>query len=689
MSDSIELLIKQAELQKLRIQLSHRYEKNITLFQKHCPEVTNQLKKQASSTIELRIDSHNDLNLYHKHMKAFVYDDSPMTLCERQAKEYKESPFGNRVRIRESEIYNNRHLHLPYLNDLISEYEAEDKEHVLSSDGIITNLMMTGVGLGYHIPILLRDLNIFNLFIYESNIDVFNASLKTIDWSPIFEYFSQSDRSITFCIGQKPHIALHQIEKNIWEIGLHNHVYTFIYKHTNLPEEEAFFKYYLNNFHSSIGGLGYYDDEQISFAHTAENIKSELPVLITSKEPNEDLPPAIIIGNGPSLDIHEDFLRKNAAGAVLFSCGTSLGSLSKFGIRPDFHVEMERTISMKDILDFGTTEEYRKNITLLCLNTVSPDVIKSFDNTCIGLKPNDVGEKLMVDRYHPQKITTLHFSNPTVTNCALSFAISMGFNDVYLVGVDLGIKDDGQHHSTKSPHYDLGEHIKDIKEAIYTYSDGNYNTKGNFGGQVVTHLTLDRARHTIERLLHYNKLVSPHFKCFNSNNGAYIEGASPTPISSIKDLTPIDKNGILNRIKKRNFYTSKNKIMTQDIHQTLNYFFSIKNTILIDESISNTRDFYQECQRIYAAINKEIDTTTHMLLGGTVNSFLGVITEHAFHCKNASDFLLQAKKGLKKYNELIKKIYERMEHEPHRLDDTHNPTLYRLNRDKILSHAKK
>ncbi len=688
MTDSIATLLKQAELQKLQLQISHQFQKNIALFEDRFPEIAAKFKSHKSIHVDLKLDADGRLNLFHKQKNMFVYTMCPAEFCDRQVEQFKTSPYINRIRIGKSKAYNDRHIHIRYLNDLVGQYEQERNGHVFSTEGIMTNLVLTGVGLGYQIPKLIKDLEIYNLFVYENNLDIFYACLHTIDWAPILEYFSQSGHSITFCLGVKPDRALNQIEKAVDHIGLHNHIYTFIYKHTNIPEEEEFLQYYVKQIYAAMSGLGYYDDEQIGLAHTISNIKSKLPIFVSAKNPHIQLPPAVIVGNGPSLDMHEDFLRKNQDNAVFFSCGTSFGSLLKFGLKSDFHTEMERTISMKDLLDFSSTEEDRKGITLLCLNPVSPAVIESFDDACLALKPNDVGEDLIAEYYHPQKMLKLPFSNPTVSNCALSFAISMGFSEIYLVGVDLALTDLGQHHSSNSPHYDLEEHIEDIKEAIYTYSEGNFDTRANFGGRVKTHSTLNRARLSLERLIHYTKLAYPGFRCYNSNNGAYIEGTTAINVDNIRTFQAVDKGEAIAKIKDNNFYFSANKTyLKKDSKKILKHFFSIKDALKMNSSIRSERDFYNEAQRIYAIIDKNNDTIAHMLLRGSINSFLGTITENVMYSKDNASFVSQVNKGIKSYNSFIDHVYENMKNEPFRLDDTHNATLHRLKHEK--EHAAK
>ena len=103
----------------------------------------------------------------------------------------------------------------------------------------------------------------------------------------------------------------------------------------------------------------------------------------------------MLFGNGPSLDGLVDTLRNNLQGAVIFSCGSTTGTLCKLGIIPDFHVEMERTADTEPVILNGTTEEFRRQVKIIALNTVYPDSLALFNKAYIAKKPNDAGDELI------------------------------------------------------------------------------------------------------------------------------------------------------------------------------------------------------------------------------------------------------------------------------------------------------
>lgn len=679
--DAINKILQQVELQTLQLQIEHRYLKNLEAFKHYLPEIANKFENRQAKTTLLKLDAENKLNLFDVKSQSFVYRDSAQEYCQALVTYFEKRPCINRLRVDESAVLNERHLHVKHLNRLVREYKDLNPRTAYEPNDEIINLLLTSIGLGYHIPTFIEKFNIHNLFIYENDLDVFQACLQVIDWEPILNYFCRKDRSITLCIGVKPSQALTQIELAISRIGLHNHIYTHMCRHSKSKVEEEFIQYYFQEMHSATGGLGYFDDEQIGLAHTIKNLKSKTPVFVYNKKKRSKHLPVLVIANGPSLDLHVEFLKKNQDSAILISCGSAFGSLSKMGIKPDFHVETERTIGAQDMLEFSTSPKDREGVTLLCLNTVPQSLIKLFDSTCFAKKPNDVCEKLIDDYFQPQKIAGLPYCNPTVANCGLAFAIQMAFDEIYLIGVDLGIKSSDHHHSKNSAHYEIDEKLKDESDTErFSYSGSNFDLKGNFGGEVSSHKTLNMARVAMERLIFYATHVIPKLQCFNSNDGVYIEGTLPIKVDDIAIKKTKYKKAIIAEIKRNNFHRFNNKNFNEN-NNLLNYFFSIEDAIRLSHSIETPQQLLAECQRVYAVISKENDNLTHILLRGSVNCFLSAIIQNCCYLLNPTEFHKLYEVGRKHYNDFLNNVYEHMRTEPYREDDSHNKDIQRLMSD--------
>lgn len=676
MPDELKDALRQAEAYKIQLQMSVLYKKNCQLFRTHLPDVYTQIKDHQPQQVVMQLDPNGHLNLVDKVARQFIYNEAPTAICEQQFQQFCKKQNVQRFKITTGEEYNPHHIHLKYIDKLINAYTEKGSSKLSNTITTIPTLIVSGVGLGYHLPLLVTKYSIFNLFIHEYSLDTFHSSLHSIDWEPILTRFNGNKRHIEFCIGKEPHEALTQLEFSIQNKGLHNYIFSFIYPHSNRSNEQQFIESYTQQMRTYIGGLGYYDDEQIGLAHGYQNIRAATATFKTDK-PHYRKTRLLIIGNGPSLDLHVDYLQRNAPNCIVMSCGSSLGSLLKMGITPDFHVEMERTNVINDFLKLSTQQEQRQPITLLCLHTVSPEVIKLFGDACYAIKPNDAGAELVHQFFEPTKLAELGFCNPTVTNCAFAFAASMGFMEVHLIGVDFGIPSNGNHHSKNSFHYQLEDNCHDDKEFKYNYSSNNAALcPGNFGGTVTSHPILTSSRLALERLLRYVTKTFPEFVCYNSNHGAKIEFTQTIPLSKLADTASTKKQTLINQVKTAHFLNpDSQKAQLFDAAPLLKPFFQQHAALKIAGDINSEENLICEFNRIYRTIAESEDKISHFLLRGSINCLLGAITQHSLYCADKQDWQQRITIGREIYNQFIDRVYERMQTEAFRVDDTVDPLL--------------
>ena len=674
MSEALQQLIHQAEEQKLQIEMQLLFDKNLSLFQQRFPGIYKLLKSHRPTNVVLKLDPNRQINLVDVSARAYIYNGIPRDICKQQIAEFTKDARVRRFRVVKSPEQNERHLHIQGLNALIDQYTQKEAPRQKTTPKLISNLVISGIGLGYHLQDVIAEHDIQNIFLYENCVDSFFGSMHTIDWTAIVNRFTEDNKSIAFCIGITPEQALAQIETAIHQIGLHSHIFTFVIKHTQRQCETDFIDTYMKEIRSFVGGLGYFDDERIGLAHAYHNLKSNHPVFV-SRKTHKRKTRVLIVGNGPSLDDHKEYLEKNQDNVVIISCGTALTSLIRMGIKPDFHVEMERPSFIEEVLNLGTSKEERKGITLLCLHTVSPKTIACFDDAAYAIKPNDAGTPLVHEYFHPEKISELAFSNPTVTNCALSFAASMGFMDVHLVGVDLGIPDSGKHHSEKSIYYDIARHKSNLDKKKPVKKQTHYR-EANFGGEIKTTPVLDNSRSAMERLLEFITRAFPDFRCINSNSGVKIKNTLTVAIEDLEKCAQTNKDGEIANIREDHFL-SKNQEQYNEhsAKKLLKHFYNSRFHLKLPLNIKSEKELLQQTSRVFKEVSRSKDVLTHYLLRGTLNCYLGTIVEHSLYCENADDFAERVKVGDKAYNQLIDDIYTSMENDPFEIDDTISPKL--------------
>ncbi|HAV13958.1 MAG TPA: hypothetical protein DCX06_10790, partial [Opitutae bacterium] len=537
----------------------------------------------------------------------------------------------------------------------------------ISIDAPIGFMMVTGIGLGYHIEKISRELDVKYLCIFESQVDSLYASLHTIDWVPILEKYSTKERQIYMYLDFEPAIAMRDLGNVRHTVGYHNFITSFIYPHLSDPQTQAFLDLYSGTYGEQGQMLGFFDDEQIGFAHTFHNINAGY-AFFSHGAATESLPPVLLVGNGPSLDSHVNFIRQHQADSIIISCGTALSSLAKVGIKPDFHVEMERCSIQPYYTEAGTSDEYRRGIPLLTLNPASPNMTALFDEVCLAVKPNDAGSILIDDTFKNHGLSRLESCNPTVTNAGLSFVLSMGFTEVLLIGVDLGQKTAASHHSSLSVYHDLEKRSKgkirpggaELEQSLIP---------GNFGGEVYANWILRRSRSDMEHLLSLPNPVGREHAVYNLNDGALINGAIPTRYSDLNAFRPLaDKPAIISAIKNRNFKSLESATLSAKVFddQYLQSFRALRKSLMLPKKINGVDELRDTLNRIYGALNEASSHSplSSRLLQGTIATGLGIIAWNLFYMGDKHFFKKHYETNRRFYMQLIKGAFDKMATDP-------------------------
>lgn len=527
-SADIDSLIREAEYQQQSLTLLNQFERNMEYFKNAAPDLYTAFKQYQPSIFKLHFcgDYWDLLNL---SSQTLIYKQEPKAYSESLVDKFLKSPFCYRISILPVKAFGSENeAHISNVNPMLEfvdnaiEQFSEPRKPPIGTECPL--LMVNGIGLGHHLMSFIEKTSINHLCVVEPEPDIFFASLHTIDWQKLCDTFSGTNRSIQLLLAQTPQEAATQLTKHLDSVGLYNCTRTYIFTHLKNDAIKQTTDLLINNLRVKVGGLGYFDDERIGFAHTIENVRRRVSMLDLHRKYPSRLPrvPAIVVANGPSLDQAKDMLLRNQGKAIIISCGTALGSLRQMGIKPDLHIEMERTRPVIEWIDTSTDSEYRKDIVLLALNTVHPDVFEMFDRCSFALKAIDAGSLYLIEKLNKLAANAqLDKCNPTVGNTGLAFAVTLGFQEIYLVGLDLGFAKSGQHHSNYSAHYRIKEDEVESLDLRTADADENIVLPGNFGGQIVATPVYASARYIAEKLLHDHAEVT----CFNTSRGVKIQGA--------------------------------------------------------------------------------------------------------------------------------------------------------------------
>lgn len=409
----------------------------------------------------------------------------------------------------------------------------------------INGLILFGLGLGYQLEEIIKGYEVNNLYLYESNFDFFYASLFVIDWDLILTKLDKSKGRLYLNLGDDGSHAREDMTNKINSIGPYNIVSTYIYPVYHHPViQQSIFD--LKQEFKVIVSMGeYFEHAKYGISHMQAVCSSGTARLInrTSFEECSNILdyPVFIVGNGPSLDRSFEHIKKYRDKAIVISCGTALRALYNYGVRPDFHAEIEQNRATYHWVSNAADRDFLKQITLLSVNGVHPDTAELFARTVMMFKAGEASTRAYTTTVcSSEEFPELDFAYPTVSNLAVSMLCTLGMKNLYLFGVDLGFKELDYHHSKQSDYYarkgsgGLNSELSLAAERDYVEQNGIVPVPGNFQERVYTKHEFRVSSQLIERAL----LSFEGVQCFNCSDGIKIAGTLPLLPDELDLATP-------------------------------------------------------------------------------------------------------------------------------------------------------
>ncbi|MBL0608972.1 motility associated factor glycosyltransferase family protein [Aeromonas jandaei] len=559
MSENIDDILKKAEGVALRLKeraeqeaamsvaLPLRFSQNIAAFRKYIPHIADMYESyQPIRPFRFFCNENGQPNMAWIDDDVAVYGDEPYLICETLVKEFMDK--GGLSKFSFSQEANPLgFMHVEYLNKLNAYLDdlAAREEPLKKVPTEVPTALVFGVGLGYHLGYLYEQCKIGTLFLFEPDLDIFYASLFCFDWSPLLDYLHKENLGLHILLGQDEDTIFNDFASAIHSRGSFLIANAFIMWGYQNDKIKILIERIQREYYLLVMGWGFFDDNLIALSHTVDNIERTVPFLVQEKKiPSEySRTPVFVIANGPSLDASLPIIEKNKEKAILISCGSAISALHKVGIKPDIHVETERTKIVYDFLVNMNDPNYLRDILFLSTDVIHPYCSTLFDKSALMFKLSEPGVILYhVNFPHLPKYAALGGVNPLVGNIGVSAPIHLGFKNIYLFGLDNGYKNKGHHHSKFSAYYNSDEGAEVLGDLMY--GDSQWQHEGNFGGVVISNAMFNTSRRVIEQVLASNEYV----QCFNCSDGAKIAKARPLPDSEISFSQVIDKAELIHQI---------------------------------------------------------------------------------------------------------------------------------------------
>lgn len=402
------------------------------------------------------------------------------------------------------------------------------------------HLVSFGLGLGLHLAPLVEALPFRDLIIVDPYPEFLRHSLHAVDWRGLALELESRGGRIWFCIGQDAHALTEHVQAVLRGPNYIRIDGAYMFQHYEAAPLPDVIRGIQERGPILEMSQGFFEDEIRMVTHTVQHISAETAQLLTDRPaPIADPPPVLVIGSGPSADASMDHVaRLQSEGAVVISAGTGLGVALNHGVTPDFHCEIENTVTIDEGLGLLAKDHDLSAIPLIASWTVSPRTSAFFPRRIFYFRDSNAGSRLFAK---PEQIIAL--SGPTVANLACRAAIAVGVRDIYLFGIDLGSRARDVHHSGKSA-YNL------VEDAFWKSGRGmdglEIEVPGNRGGTVFTSRQFQLTRTGFERLIR----AFPETRFHNCSDGVRIAGAEPADAHTVS-LRGIDGVGGAERLFSR------------------------------------------------------------------------------------------------------------------------------------------
>lgn len=494
---------------------NERYERNLEVLRESSPTIAEQIEAidaPVSRLIGTREAGTLNIDLGHT---AF-YDDGAVGYTDRQVEAFLEKP---------------RRINLPWykkspdtalcnqrvVNEMLDWLDAEKLDAAPESDKDGGYLIVLGLGLGLGIERLLEELPVRNLVIVEQFPEFLRHSMETVDWTRWRDALEERGGTLRFVLAQDQYQAANELY-----IHVRNHHFGLIDgSYLLLHYQSSFTRGTLDELISRLPVIaanpGFFEDEIVMLRNGFRNLRRHKHKLLQDRRRLMLSAPVIVVASGPSVDSAIDFIRDNQDKAVIITCGTGLGALLGYDIKPDFHVDTENTPGPLEILSGLAEKHDLGGITLIACNTVDPGVPGLFDECYLYFR-----DSVSATHFFGRDHRPLFLAAPTVSNAAVRAMLALGFREIYLVGVDLGSREKGRHHSQKSI-YIADETFLETHPEHAAASKYTIKRQGSLGGIVFANTSFLYAAMYMTNLMR----VFPGTTVYNLSDGTRIGGTIP------------------------------------------------------------------------------------------------------------------------------------------------------------------
>jgi hypothetical protein len=663
--ETVKPFLNNKELQdNLSAFLLNRFDENIKSFEKYLPDIFQKFVNYLPVRKFKFFCTDNGIpNLVFADNNEILYKYiDPILFCKIQVETWLKTKVNQIYFTEEEDLYGQ--FTLKYNNPiakLVSALKQQTDTPSIQECQALPFTTVFGIGLGYPLAEILEKIEIDNLLIFEPNCDLFYASIYAFDWKNLLEYSFENNKSINIFTGFQIN-SFHQVLDDFFRVWGNFQIGCFA---TYIHYQSHEIKNILDLFNQKIKiinfSTGFFDDILFGLSHTCNTLLNKRKFVKNASLPQKYKNyPIFIIGSGPSLDKDLPFLRKNQDKALIVACGTAIDSLYHAGIHPDFYANTERVPEIVQALSVINDENFFDDIFIMCTNVTHPNLLSKFKQHAIFGKVDEPYYMRLCEFLNDfVRIQYAQLMSPLVGNMGVSGILHLGFENLYLFGLDNGKKQGQQKlHSQNTVLYNQIGH----KETT-DYNELNHLVPGNFGDMCQSGVLYDESRESISYLLRKFQDKNSEIRCYNCSDGAFIQHTLPLHSSDVADdfdaKEQLDKKDFFNYLTNvRSFYLKVNEQTVNNIFKTQT-FKKICNEI--KEKFSFSYSTKKECLVNIYVLQKFLVTTCEnkenefyvTLIMGNIQMTLISIINLLYLEKNEIQCLKKIKKIIEIFNDFL------------------------------------
>ncbi len=436
----------------------------------------------------------------------------------------------------------------------------------------IEKFIFIGTGLGEHIVEIDKKIHAQEYFIIEDDIELFRLSLF------VTPYYKLTTATLIFSIADSKEHFTKKFKQFLENSFFRNKYLKYSYFPAHSDEKIKLIK---NALASQVFATFPYKTLLYKYLQPLKYIKEGYKFLNLGKHfPLSEITqkPLLIIAAGPSLDTNLEWLKEHHQNFTILALSATLKLLYKHHIVPDIVTHIDGFSISKQHFEGFAQQEFLKNSIALFGSFVPKEILHYFNKENIYIT-EDIATFYHKDFSAP--------SGPCVGSTSLMWALNLGFESIYLLGLDFALGDDGSSHSKT---HQLTQQTYDVSNDLtqeISFRGDFFDVQGNFKKSVKTLPLFYSSIHAMFESLPLLKDASQQI--YNLNDGAYIATTTPLHTTEVK-LTQI-----------------KNAALT---HKQLTELFTPYTQTKLDKSdIDSLRERYNFAQESYEYLTSKSDAS--------------------------------------------------------------------------------